>query len=105
MLTTVQQARHRIFGTFFNPTGERTGRKYLKKKIIGPELEQSMQQWSHSTFRNQQRHVLWHMLAEGGERELLAAISDAQVQGLNDRERSGKLPPKKGQGKRSSRKK
>mmetsp|Transcript_20186 Transcript_20186/g.52065 ORF Transcript_20186/g.52065 Transcript_20186/m.52065 type:complete len:112 (+) Transcript_20186:147-482(+) len=104
-IATVQQARHRIFGTFYNPTNERTGRKVLKKKLIGPELADMAQAQSLATPRHQHQHSLWHFLAIGGEREMLADIADSQIMALNERERAGKLPPKKGAGKRASRKK
>jgi hypothetical protein len=102
---SLQEARHRIFGTFLNPTAESTGRKYLKKALVGKQVASYYQPYSIATFRNPQRHILWHMLSMGNERELMHDIAEDQEQALNDRERNSKLPPTKGKGKRASRKK
>lgn len=102
---SVRAARHRIFGEFFNPSNEPTGRKYLQRPLIGKQVASYYEPYSQATFRNQQRNVLWHMLTIGNERRLLHDIAEGHEQELNDRARLSKLPPKKGKGKRATRKK
>jgi hypothetical protein len=105
LLRSITEARHAIFGTFTNPSCEGNGRKYLKKALAGKQIASYYEPYSIATFRNPQRHILWHMLAIGNERKLMYDIVDEHEQKLNDRERLGKLPPKKGKGKRAGRKK
>lgn len=102
---SIREARHRIFGEFWNPTNEVNGRKYLRRPLVGKQVASYYQPYSQATFRNPQRNFLWHMLTIGNERKLLHDIADGHEQDLNDRARLSKLPPKKGKGKRASRKK
>ncbi|KAG8468340.1 hypothetical protein KFE25_013423 [Diacronema lutheri] len=102
---SVREARHRIFGDFFNPSNEATGRKHLKKALVDKQIASYYEPYSQATFRNPQRNFLWHMLSIGNERRLLHEIAEGHEQGLNDRARLSKLPPTKGKGKRATRKK
>ncbi|SPQ94387.1 unnamed protein product (mitochondrion) [Plasmodiophora brassicae] len=85
----VQDIRHRVFGTCYPPDNRRSGRKELRKALKGPKVA------AHYPF-------LYHHGFDG-------LYEDNQVLYRQDKlvelRKRGKGPPKKGQGRRASKKK
>ncbi|GAB2282669.1 hypothetical protein Dimus_017206 [Dionaea muscipula] len=84
----VDEARARIFGHVLNPTGKRSPHKLLRKKLIGDKLAQ----WYPYDIKQDDPLVMARL-----EQERLAKLEMLK--------RRGKGPPKKGQGKRASKRK
>uniref|UniRef100_A0A0D6R5Y7 Small ribosomal subunit protein mS33 n=1 Tax=Araucaria cunninghamii TaxID=56994 RepID=A0A0D6R5Y7_ARACU len=83
-LKGVAEASARIFGNVFNPTGQRSPHKILKKKLIG---EETSQYYPHDIRRD---NPMW-----------VARKEEERLEKLEMMKRRGKGPPKKGQGKRA----
>ncbi|KAM7500408.1 hypothetical protein LguiA_024822 [Lonicera macranthoides] len=81
----VTEARARIFGHVLNPTGERTAHKILRKKLIGEKVAQ----WYPYDIKKDDPLVMARQ-----EQERLSKLEMLK--------RRGKGPPKKGQGRRAS---
>ncbi|CAL9055597.1 small ribosomal subunit protein mS33 [Musa acuminata AAA Group] len=84
-LQGVAEARARIFGHILNPTGKRSPHKILRKKLIGDKVAQ----WYPYDIKNDDPLVLARE-----EKQRLAKLEMLK--------RRGKGPPKKGQGKRAT---
>ncbi|KAJ6797414.1 uncharacterized protein M6B38_163720 [Iris pallida] len=84
-LKGVTEARARIFGHVLNPLGKRSPHKILRKKLIGWKVAQ----WYPYDIKNEDPLVL-----QREESERLAKLEMLK--------RRGKGPPKKGQGRRAS---
>ncbi|GMH31036.1 hypothetical protein Nepgr_032879 [Nepenthes gracilis] len=81
----VEEARARIFGHILNPTGQRSPHKILRKKMIGEKVSQ------------------WYPYDIKGDDPLVMARQEQErLSKLEMLKRRGKGPPKKGQGKRAS---
>lgn len=86
--TGVAEARERIFGHIINPTGQRTSHKILRKKLIGEKVAA----WYPYDVRNDDPIVM-------------EDLEEERLDKLEMLKRRGKGPPKKGQGKRASKRK
>ncbi|CAL9095083.1 unnamed protein product [Musa acuminata var. zebrina] len=84
-LQGVAEARARIFGHILNPTGKRSPHKILRKKLIGDKVAQ----WYPYDIKNDDPLVVARE-----EKQRLAKLEMLK--------RRGKGPPKKGQGKRAT---
>ncbi|CAL9185747.1 small ribosomal subunit protein mS33-like [Musa acuminata AAA Group] len=84
-LQGVAEARARIFGHILNPTGKRSPHKILRKKLIGDKVAQ----WYPYDIKNDDPLVIARE-----EKQRLAKLEMLK--------RRGKGPPKKGQGKRAT---
>ncbi|KAK4754333.1 hypothetical protein SAY87_002437 [Trapa incisa] len=81
----VTEARARIFGHVLNPTGQRSPHKILRKKLIGEKVAQ------------------WYPYDINKDDPLVMAREEQErLSKLEMLKRRGKGPPKKGQGKRAS---
>ncbi|KAK1314096.1 hypothetical protein QJS10_CPA06g02315 [Acorus calamus] len=80
----VTEARARIFGHVLNPTGQRSGHKILRKKLIGDKVAD----WYPHDFKKDDPVVM-------------ARLEKARLSKLQMLKRRGKAPPKKGQGRRA----
>ncbi|KAG9143745.1 hypothetical protein Leryth_022866 [Lithospermum erythrorhizon] len=84
----VTEARARIFGHVLNPTGQRSPHKILRKKLIGEKV------------------ASWYPYDVSKDDPLVMARQEQErLSKLEMLKRRGKGPPKKGQGKRASKKK
>ncbi|XP_052195132.1 uncharacterized protein LOC127803134 [Diospyros lotus] len=84
----VTEARARIFGHVLNPTGQRSPHKILRKKLIGEKVAQ------------------WYPYDINEDDPLVMARQEQErLSKLEMLKRRGKGPPKKGQGKRASKRK
>ncbi|XP_051118467.1 uncharacterized protein LOC127242814 [Andrographis paniculata] len=80
----VAEARARIFGHVFNPTGQRSPHKILSKKLIGDKV------------------AAWYPYDIKKDDPLVMARKEQErLNKLEMLKRRGKGPPKKGQGKRA----
>ncbi|KAJ7951128.1 Mitochondrial ribosomal protein S27 [Quillaja saponaria] len=84
----VTEARARIFGHVLNPTGQRSPHKLLRKKLIG----QKVAEWYPYDIKQDDPLVM-------------AREEQERLSKLEMLKRRGKGPPKKGQGKRASKRK
>ncbi|KAK3034098.1 hypothetical protein RJ639_034078 [Escallonia herrerae] len=84
----VTEARARIFGHVLNPTGQRSPHKILRKKLIGDKVAQ----WYPHDIKKDDPLVM-------------AREEQERLSKLEMLKRRGKGPPKKGQGKRASKRK
>ncbi|XP_031396627.1 uncharacterized protein LOC116207698 [Punica granatum] len=81
----VTEARARIFGHMLNPTGQRSPHKILRKKLIGEKVAQ------------------WYPYDINKDDPLVMARQEQErLSKLEMLKRRGKGPPKKGQGKRAT---
>ncbi|XP_065854532.1 small ribosomal subunit protein mS33-like [Euphorbia lathyris] len=76
------EARARIFGHIFNPTGQKSPHKLLRKKLIG---EKVAQWYPHDIKRD--------------DPLIMARLEQERLSKLEMLKRRGKAAPKKGQGK------
>ncbi|XP_026438822.1 28S ribosomal protein S33, mitochondrial-like [Papaver somniferum] len=83
-LKGVSEARARIFGHVLNPTGQPSGIKILRKKLIGEKVAA----WYPYDIKRDDPLVM--------AREEKARLSKLEMQ-----KRRGKAAPKKGQGRRA----
>ncbi|KAL8160237.1 hypothetical protein V2J09_001774 [Rumex salicifolius] len=84
----VTEARARIFGHLLNPTAQRSAHKLLRKKLIGEKVAA----WYPYDIKND-------------DPLLMAEQEQERLNKLEMLKRRGKGPPKKGQGKRASKRK
>ncbi|XP_062119658.1 uncharacterized protein LOC133834172 [Humulus lupulus] len=84
----VTEARARIFGHVINPTGQRSSHKILRKKLIGEKVSQW---YPHDITKD--------------DPLIMARKEQERLSRLEMLKRRGKGPPKKGQGKRASKRK
>ncbi|GAB2213944.1 hypothetical protein Droror1_Dr00018271 [Drosera rotundifolia] len=84
----VDEARARIFGHVLNATGARSSHKLLRKKLIGDKIAQ----WYPYDIKQDDPLVM-------------ARLEQERLSKLEMLKRRGKGPPKKGQGKRASKRK
>ncbi|KAJ3669653.1 hypothetical protein LUZ60_011603 [Juncus effusus] len=84
-LKGVNEARAAIFGHVVNPTGRRSVHKILRKKLIGDKVAQ----WYPYDIKNDDPLVL-------------AREEQERMSKLEMLKRRGKGPPKKGQGRRAT---
>ncbi|GLJ43917.1 hypothetical protein SUGI_0915560 [Cryptomeria japonica] len=87
-LKGVAEASAKIFGNVWNPTGQRSPHKVLKKRLIGEEIAR----WYPHDFKRDD--PVW-----------VARLERERLEKLEMRKRRGKGPPKKGHGKRASKRK
>uniref|UniRef100_A0A5B7BU11 Small ribosomal subunit protein mS33 n=1 Tax=Davidia involucrata TaxID=16924 RepID=A0A5B7BU11_DAVIN len=81
----VTEARARILGHIFNPTGQRSPHKILHKKLVGEKVAQ----WYPYDIKKDDPLVM-------------ARQQQERLSKLEMLKRRGKGPPKKGQGKRAA---
>ncbi|PON85682.1 Ribosomal protein [Trema orientale] len=84
----VTEARARIFGHVINQTGQRSAHKILRKKLIGEKVSQW---YPHDIMKD--------------DPLVMARKEQERLSRLEMLKRRGKGPPKKGQGKRASKRK
>ncbi|KAE7996416.1 hypothetical protein FH972_001143 [Carpinus fangiana] len=84
----VNEARARIFGHVFNPTGQRSPHKLLRKKLIGDKVAEW---YPHDIVKD--------------DPLVMARREQERLSKLEMLKRRGKGPPKKGQGKQAAKRK
>jgi small subunit ribosomal protein S33 len=100
------QLRSRIFNTTYNPTGARTGAKYLRQRLVGPAMlgyykPQLQLKSIMNALPANQRGFEYQKGLSGEEADRIVLMDPVEVQRLKDVERKkllGKGPPKKGEG-------
>uniref|UniRef100_A0A7C8ZJ56 Small ribosomal subunit protein mS33 n=1 Tax=Opuntia streptacantha TaxID=393608 RepID=A0A7C8ZJ56_OPUST len=88
VVSGVTEARARIFGHVLNPTAQRSAHKVLRKKLFGDKVAQ----WYPYDIKHDDPLIM-------------AAQEQERLNKLEMLKRRGKGPPKKGQGKRASKRK
>ncbi|KAH9616637.1 hypothetical protein KSS87_019785 [Heliosperma pusillum] len=84
----VTEARSQIFGHIINPTSQRTAHKVLRKKLIGAKVAE----WYPYDIKHD-------------DPQILAQKQEERLSKNEMLKRRGKGPPKKGQGRRASKRK
>ncbi|KAM6500965.1 Mitochondrial ribosomal subunit S27 domain containing protein [Amanita muscaria] len=92
-LTALNRLRCAIFQTSYNPTGIRTGAKYLRKRLRGPSMVRYYPQEIN----------LSQIARQYPELELVNEIEEQRLQDVEDRKKRGKGAPKKAKTKDESR--
>ncbi|KAK9733486.1 hypothetical protein RND81_04G071000 [Saponaria officinalis] len=84
----VTEARANIFGHVINPTCQRSAHKVLRKKLIGDKVSQ----WYPYDIKHDDPNIM-------------ARKEEERMSKLEMLKRRGKGPPKKGQGRRATKRK
>ncbi|GKA02444.1 28S ribosomal protein S33, mitochondrial [Tanacetum coccineum] len=99
----VVEARAKIFGHVLNPTGQKTGHKILRQPFIGEKVVA----WYPPDIRKEDPTIV----AREEKESFVDCVEAVQIGSLYRRlsklemlKRRGKGPPKKGHGKRASKK-
>ncbi|PFH53577.1 hypothetical protein AMATHDRAFT_73374 [Amanita thiersii Skay4041] len=92
-LAALTRLRCAIFQTSYNPTGIRTGAKYLRKRLRGPSMVQ---------YYPQQLNLA-KIARQYPELELVNEVEEQRLQDIEDRKKRGKGAPKKAKNENESR--
>jgi len=84
-MAALNKLRCSIFQTSYNPTGIRTGAKYLRKRLVGP----SMVKYYPEDIN------LAGIMREFPELELIDQVEEQRLSDVEDRKKRGKGAPKK----------
>lgn len=87
-LTLLNRLSCAIFGSVYNPQRIRTGNKILRQRLVGPTI--------NSYYPNVQRIALHEITRMVPEMKLIDQGEKARLDGLAERRKRGKGPPKKG---------